>query len=230
MARRPRLFIANFPYHIIQRGNNKNPIFFNDKDYLFFLKVLKEAKTKHPCYLYAYCLMPNHFHFILEPKEKENISFLMKLLGAKFVRYINRTYRRSGTLWEGRFRCSLIDKEAYFLSCLRYIETNPLRAGLAKSPDLYRWSSYHFRAFGEKSSLLDLDAWYDSLSIDPLERQLTYRQFINSSASETEYSLIREMTNKNAIIGDQSFIHKLENILNITINFRSPGRPIKSRK
>jgi putative transposase len=230
MARRRRLFIANIPYHVIQRGNNRNPIFFNDKDYLFFLKVLKEAKAKHPCFLYAYCLMPNHFHFILEPLEKDNISFLMKFLGAKYVHYINRTYGRSGTLWEGRFRCSLIDEESYFLSCLRYIETNPLRAGLTKSPDLYQWSSYHFRTSEEKNSIIDLDPWYDSLGTSPLERQARYRHFINSSAPKSEYNLIREMTQKNGIIGDQIFRHKMEKILGITINLGLPGRPMKIKK
>lgn len=103
MARRPRLFVADIPCHVVQRGNNRSPIFFSDDDYLFFLDVLQEAKHKHPCFIYGYCLMTNHFHLLIQPKEKNNISLLMKLLGAKYVRYVNKNYRRIGTLWQGRF-------------------------------------------------------------------------------------------------------------------------------
>ncbi|PIP19290.1 MAG: transposase, partial [Candidatus Omnitrophica bacterium CG23_combo_of_CG06-09_8_20_14_all_41_10] len=148
MARKPRLFVADIPCHVIQRGNNHSPIFFSDKDYLIFLAMLQEAKIKHPCSIYSYCLMANHFHLLIAPKEKENVSLLMKLLGAKYVRYVNKAHKRSGTLWEGRFKCSLIDGDPYFLTCLRYIEMNPVRAGIVNAPELYHWSSYRVRAFG----------------------------------------------------------------------------------
>ena len=177
MARKPRLFAINTPYHITQRGNNKSPIFFSNVDRYFFLKTLKEAKAKHPCFIYSYCLMPNHFHLLIEPKEKEHVSLLMKLLGVKYVRYVNDVYKRTGTLWEGRFKCSLIDKELYFLACLRYIEMNPVRAGLSNAPELYRWSSYRVKASGEESPIVDLDHWYESLGNNPQERQIAYRRF-----------------------------------------------------
>ena len=230
MPRRPRLFVADIPYHIIQRGNNRNPIFFSDEDYLFFLEVLREAKTKHPCLIYSYCLMTNHFHLLVEPQEKENVSFLMKLLGAKYVRYVNRTYKRTGTLWEGRFKCSLIDEELYFLSCLHYIEMNPLRAGIVTSPELYRWSSYRFRAYGKKSPILDLDSWYNSLGSNETERQLKYRQFFQHLMPEANGKLIREMTDKGGIVGSAAFKEHIEKIIGRDIIFRLPGRPKKKKK
>ena len=230
MPRKPRFFVADIPYHIIQRGNNRNPIFFSDEDYLFFLEVLREAKTKHPCLIYSYCLMANHFHLLVEPQEKENVSFLMKLLGAKYVHYVNRTYKRTGTLWEGRFRCSLIDEELYFLSCLHYIEMNPLRAGIVTSPELYRWSSYRFRALGKKSPILDLDPWYNSLGSNETERQLKYRQFFQNLMPEANGRLIREMTNKGGIVGSAAFKEHIEKIIGRDIIFRLPGRPKKKKK
>jgi len=230
MSRKPRLFVAGIPCHIIQRGNNRNPIFFSDEDYYFFLQVLQEAKRKHPCFVYGYCLMTNHFHLLIEPKEKENISLLMKLLGAKYVRYVNRTYKRTGTLWEGRFKCSLIEEELYFLACLHYIEMNPLRAGIINSPELYPWSSYRFRALGEKSPVLDFDPWYNGLGQNTYERQLKYRHFFQNSLSESTWKLIRETTNKGGIFGSNRFKEHIEKMIGREIIFRTPGRPKKEGK
>jgi len=229
MARKPRLFAADFLYHVVQRGNNKNPIFFQDRDYLFFLNVLKEAKSKHPCFIFAYCLMTNHFHLIIQPKEKENVSLLLKLLGGKYARYINKVYDRTGTLWEGRFKCSLIDKERYFWACLRYVDTNPIRAGLVKSPEAYPWSSCIFRLMGKNNSILDLDPLYEDLGRNLLERQLNYRRFIESATGQSEYQLIREMTRKNGIIGNDDFKEKIEKVLNREIILRPVGRPFKQK-
>ncbi len=225
MARKPRLFVTGIPNHVVQRGNNKNPIFFSNKDYFFFLEVLKEARSKYPCFIYGYCLMPNHFHLLIQPKAKHNISMLIKFLGAKYVRYINKIYKRSGTLWEGRFKSSLVDKERYFLACLRYIELNPVRAGIVNSPGLYQWSSYRFRARGILDPILDLDAWYFGLSSNPLERQAKYRKFVDALNSEKDFNLIREMTKKNGLIGGEEFRERLEKLIGIKLVFRPPGRP-----
>ncbi|MDD5119842.1 MAG: transposase [Candidatus Omnitrophica bacterium] len=226
MARRLRLFIAGMPYHIIQRGNNRIPVFLNGDDYSFFLEVLREAKIKYPCRIYGYCLMANHFHLLIEPiQKKENISLLIKLLGAKYVRYFNKRYKRSGTLWEGRFRGSLVDKEAYFLICLRYIEMNPVRANISCLPELYPWSSYRFRAFGQKSNILELDPWYDSLGYSLEERQVKYRQFFQSLLPEATLKLIREMTNKNGIVGDVDFKAYIEHLTLRKVSIGPIGRP-----
>jgi len=226
MARKPRLFITNIPCHVVQRGNNKIPIFLKNEDYLFFLKVLQEAKTKHPCIIYSYCLMPNHFHLLIEPRnESNNVSLLIKLLGAKYVHYVNRKYKRSGTLWEGRFKSSLIDRELYFLSCIRYIEMNPVRAGIVNTPEVYRWSSYRARAFGEKDAIADLDPWYESLGSSPETRQIKYRQFFYSIIPEYEAGLLREMINKNGIVGSIDFKTQIEQLTRQEITIRPIGRP-----
>jgi len=230
MSRRPRLFAAGVPYHVIQRGNNRNPIFLSDDDYLFFLDVLREAKIKHPCLIYSYCLMPNHFHLLIEPQEKENVSLFMKLVGAKYVRYFNRFYQRSGTLWEGRFRSSLIDRETYFIVCSCYIEMNPVRAGIVSGPGLYPWSSYRIKASGEKSHVLDFDSWYNSIGSNPEERQYNYHKFFQNSITEEKTQLIRKMTNKNGLIGSISFKKDMETLLNKELIFAEPGRPKSQKK
>ena len=230
MSRKPRLFVTGFPYHVIQRGNNKSPIFFSNNDYFFFLDVLQEAKIKHPCFVYGYCLMSNHFHLLIEPKEKNNVSLLMKLLGAKYVRYVNKAYNRTGTLWEGRFKCALIEEELYFLTCLCYIETNPVKAGVVDLPELYRWSSYRFRAYGEESPVLDLDAWYKGLGVTPQERQLHYRQLVQNTIPEPTYKLVKEMTNKGGIVGCNRFQEQIQKIIGRNIIFRPPGRPKNNEK
>jgi len=182
MSRKPRNFLENVPYHIVQRGNNKSQIFQDDNDYIFFLKTLFEAKIKYPCLIYSYCLMGNHFHLLIESNfSGNNISFLIKFLGVKYVGYFNKKYNRSGTLWEGRFKSSLVSKEFYFLACLRYIETNPIRAGLVKYPELYRWSTYRARAFGEENSIIDLDQYYPCLGNTTIERQINYRLLCRGS-------------------------------------------------
>jgi len=230
MARRPRLFVANIPYHIVQRGNNKNSIFFKEEDYLFFMDVLDEAKEKYPCLIYAYCLMVNHFHLLLEPKDKKCISSLMKLVGAKYVYYVNKFYMRTGTLWEGRFKGCFVDRESYFLSCLRYIEMNPVRAGIVSSPELYRWSSYRVRAFGEKSKIVDLDPWYLSLGAVEKTRQLSYRHLFQEAAAERREGLIKEMTAKNGIVGSAEFKKTIDRLTGQEIIFRKPGRPKVEQK
>ena len=230
MARRPRLFVADMPYHIIQRGNNRQDIFFSDTDYKFFLEELGEAKDKHPCHIYGYCLMTNHFHLLVEPKEKKNISLLMKLLGAKYVRYVNKFHGRTGTLWEGRFKCSLIQAEPYFMACLRYIEMNPVRAGMVDSPELYRWSSFRFRGFGEKNTVLNLDPWYNDLAHNEKERQLKYRQFFQGPTPVETWELIRKTTFKGGIVGSENFVQKIGDMTGQTIVFRPQGRPRKDEK
>lgn len=227
MARRPRLYVAEIPYHIVQRGNNRNLTFSHDGDYIYFLRVLQEAKLKHSCFVYSYCLMANHFHLLLKPEGRDNISWLMKLLGAKYAHYFNKKYNRTGTLWEGRFKSSLIDEEEYFLACLHYIEMNPVRAGIVTSPELYRWSSYRMRAFGEKNPIIDLDPWYNSLADNDKERQLRYKKLFQDLVTESAYKLISEMEIKQGIVGAEGFKEKIEKLIHKDIIFRRPGRPRK---
>jgi len=199
MPRKPRFLVNGIPYHITHRGINKMPIFGNNYDKFTYLETLKDAKEKYPCKIFSYCLMNNHVHILVESDKAENISNLIHYTAGIYALYFNRLYKRTGSLWEGRFKSSLVNSENYFISCLHYIESNPVRAGLTNSPEEYPWSSYRSRAFGKKS-LSKTDPWYDSLGQTPLERQLAYRKIFEIDEGDN-FKLIREATNKNGILG-----------------------------
>jgi len=171
--------------------------------------------------------MPNHFHLIINPLPTGNVSLFMKLVGGKYVRYFNKKYLRTGTLWENRFRSFLIGGENYFIRCLRYVETNPIRAGLVKLPEAYPWSSYNFRAFGVNNPLLDLDPWFSSLSPVIAECRLIYAQFIKESIKESELEQLRKTTQKGGIFSDEQFKEYLSKYYRCNITIKRPGRPIK---
>lgn len=143
MARLPRYVIPGQPQHVMLRGNNRSEIFVTEADYQFFLEKLRLAITKHSCDVHAYVLMTNHLHLLITPNEEQGVSKAMQMLGRYYVQYFNYCYRRTGTLWEGRYKATLIDSEAYLLTCMRYIELNPVRAGMVDHPSQYPWSSYH---------------------------------------------------------------------------------------
>ena len=132
MARLPRFVLVGHPQHIIIRGNNREPVFIADEDYQLFLEKLSAAAKKHECDIHAYVLMTNHIHLLVTPNKENGISKMMQMLGRYYVQYFNYTYKRSGTLWEGRYKASLIDSEAYALLCYRYIELNPVRANMVE--------------------------------------------------------------------------------------------------
>ncbi len=140
MPRKPRFTLPGVPQHIIQRGHNREPCFFSEQDYVRYKQDLKSACDKFHCHIHAYVLMTNHVHLLITPLTEFGISEVMQSLGRRYVRYINHEYKRSGTLWEGRFKASLIDSEAYLLTCMRYIELNPVRANMVKHTGEYRWS------------------------------------------------------------------------------------------
>jgi putative transposase len=142
MPRPVRLNLPDIPQHITQRGNNRQACFYSNEDYRLYLDLLHEACRNHDCSLHAYVLMTNHVHLLMTPSTPEGVSMVIRDLGRDYVRTINKTYRRSGTLWEGRFKSSLVDKARYCLTCYRYIELNPVRAGMANHPADYPWSSF----------------------------------------------------------------------------------------
>jgi len=154
MPRRARLTMAGVPWHIIQRGNNRTACFFDAQDYRYYLGTLQEQAERFQCKVHAYVLMTNHVHLLLTPEQEIGPSLLMKHLGQCYVQYINRSYRRSGTLWEGRFKSCLAQTESYVLACYRYIELNPVRAGMVTHPAEYPWSSNKINGQGEASDLI----------------------------------------------------------------------------
>ncbi len=184
MPRRARLAVARVPWHIIQRGNNRSPCFFSEEDYIFYLNILKQQSVDQGCAIHAYCLMTNHVHLLLTPEEASGPSHMMKHLGQCYVQYINRTYQRSGTLWEGRFKSCLAQDELYAMHCCRYIELNPVRAHMVRHPGEYRWSSFRHNAAGRKNDIITPHASYTSLGDNALHRQRAYRALVESGLAE----------------------------------------------
>jgi putative transposase len=228
MPRQPRLVIPEYPHHIILRGNNRSDIFYNDKDRFFFLDCLKEAKEKTSSKIYSYCLMTNHLHIIIEPEKQEGLQVLMQSLGRRYVQYFNYTHSRTGTLWEGRYKSSVIDKDNYLFACSRYIELNPVRAKMVKHPKEYPWSSYRHKAEGILNKLIDHDPAYAGLGKTDRERQFNYRQFFLEEVPESEIKLIRFCTQKGGIIGSKSFVDRMAKKAGRKLMVRPRGRPRKS--
>lgn len=174
--------------------------------------------------------MPNHVHLILEPKEQpQNLAQFVKLLAQKYAQYVNKKYKRTGTLWEGRFRSSPISKDDYLLTCSRYIEMNPVRAGIVDDPAEYKWSSYRYKiGIDINPSLLDMDPLYLDFGAKDDERQEKYREwFGRHDRLESMLHLIRETINKNTVFGNKEFKESLERLLGRDLTMRKKGRPRK---
>jgi putative transposase len=213
MARLPRLVLPDQPHHIIQRGNNRHPIFFADEDYQHYLLWLQEAAEAHGCSIHAYVLMTNHVHLLITPEEEDSIARTVQTLGRRYVRHINHTYRRSGTLWEGRYKSSLIDSAQYLLTCYRYIELNPVRAAMVSHPADYPWSSYHHNANGMDDTLLQQHHEYQALGDTTAIRQQAYRKLFDAHIEQTSLEMIRKNTNKGWVLGNERFKGKIEHQL-----------------
>lgn len=230
MPRRSRLIVPNIPLHIIQRGNNRQACFFTDDDYLFYLSWLKKYAKSAECSIHAYVLMTNHVHILLTPKQSNSAGTLMRGLGQRYVQYVNRTYKRSGTLWEGRFRSSIIQQQEYLFSCQRYIEMNPVRAGIVKHPGEYRWSSYQINGQGKESDLLSHHALYLSLGQTDAERQAVCRELFRYELEPEEIDKIRKATNGNYALGNKQFKEEISKIVGRRVTPGKAGRPRKKKK
>ena len=225
MPRLPRLRIADLPLHVIQRGNNRSACFFAEDDYRFYLHHLAELAGKVGCAIHAYVLMTNHVHLLLTPTKPDAASRLMQRLGQRYVQYVNKTYRRSGTLWEGRFKSSLVQVADYFLKCHRYIEMNPVRAGMVAHPRDYPWSSYGANAEGGVSRLLTPHAEYLALGATPDARRETYRSLFRTELDPEDLTAIRTAVNGGYALGDERFREEIEGMLKRKARPGRSGRP-----
>jgi putative transposase len=229
MPRNARVIISGYPHHIIQRGHNREAVFASDDDYLYYLANLLEWKENFGCKVYAYCLMPNHVHLIVDPgPDERSVSLLMKRVAGRQTRYRNKREQRTGTLWEGRFKSSPISTNDYLMACCRYVELNPVRAGMVTGPDGYRWSSYRVRAGAVQQKWVDFDPHYLSLAASAKKRQEKYREFIQGTIQEEEMVQIRRAIQRGQLTGSNTFIEEIEAKLGRRIEFRGPGRPKKS--
>ena len=230
MARLPRFVIPGQPQHVIVRGNNREPIFYADEDYRFYLEKLQEACRKHECDVHAYVLMTNHVHLLLTPQREGSISKVIQMLGRYYVQYFNFTYERTGTLWEGRYKATLIDSEVYALICYRYIELNPVRAKMVEHPAAYPWSSYPYNALGEVDELLVPHQVYQQLGDHDSQRQKAYRALFRARIPNQTLEEIRAATNKAWVLGSEPFKRQIESQLNRPAVPRSRGGDRKSTK
>jgi len=225
MARRPRFVLPGVPQHVIQRGNNREPCFFSTEDYLAYLSILNETGQKYGCQVHAYVLMTNHIHLLLTPLEPLSISKMMQSLGRRYVHYINHIYARTGTLWEGRYKASLVQTERYLLTCYRYIELNPVRANMVKSPAEYQWSSYQANACGKQDNNIVSHGEYLRLGRTWEERQDAYRELFRHHIENEDIHAIREALNQELVVGNDYFKDKIERLLKRSTRRKQAGRP-----
>jgi putative transposase len=230
MARLPRFVIPGQPQHIILRGNNRTEIFCAEADYRFYLEKLQLARDTHGCDVHAYVLMTNHVHLLITPHQEQSLPKAMQMLGRYYVQYYNHCYRRTGTLWEGRYKATLIDSEAYLLTCMRYIELNPVRAGMVTHPSEYPWSSYHHNALGQPNDLVTPHLEYRRLGKTNEERQAAYRQLFKHHIPEKSLAEIRAATNKAWVLGNDRFKQRIQKHLERRVEPAARGGDRKSEQ
>jgi len=205
VPRKPRLVIPNVPIHITQRGVDRCVTFVSDDDFALYLWMLRDASVQARCAIHAYALMTNHVHLLLTPADSEAPACLMRSLGQRYVRYFNDRYRRTGTLWEGRFRSTIVDTGRYFLACSRYIERNPVRAGIVDDPGAYYWSSYRRNASGENDAIVTPHSLYTSLGTNDDARRSAYRDLFATDTQPLEVPEIRTAPRARHTLGMTSY-------------------------
>ena len=230
MSRQPRFVLPGQPQHVIQRGNNRDVIFVSDEDYKFYLEKLAAACERFDCKLHAYVLMTNHVHLLMTPEREDGTSKVMQSVGRYYVQYFNHQYKRTGTLWEGRYKATLLDSESYLLTCSRYIELNPVRAGMVEYPSDYPWSSYGCNATGEANRLVSAHELYLALGANQQERCEIYRGLFNSHIEARELDEIRNATNKSWVLGTSRFKERIEAMTARQAKPKGRGGDRKSKK
>ena len=212
MPRPPRLILPGVSLHVIQRGNDRMATFHCAGDRERYREALRQASQRFGCAIHAYVLMTNHVHLLITPDDDVGPSRMMQSIGRKYVRYINGRYERTGTLWEGRFKSSLVHSERYFLTCSRYIEFNPVRAQMVADPDQYRCSSHRHNALGETDALITPHEAYDALGRSMAERQAAYRALFRAPMESETLATIRQAVNEGGVLGDDEFIDRIESM------------------
>ena len=225
MPRKPRMYLAGIPFHVIQRGNNRNDCFYAEKDYSIYLDCLRDACYRYRVAVHAYVLMTNHVHLLLTPENSDGISRVMQSLGRRFVQCVNIRYGRTGTLWEGRHKGSAVDSERYFLTCMRYIELNPVRAGIVGHPAGYRWSSYRANAMSGTDALITPHDVYLSMGCDPADRLAAYHRLFEQHIHNDDLERIRKAIQFCMPLGDQQFERRIEVLLGKSPGYAGRRRP-----
>jgi REP-associated tyrosine transposase len=231
MPRKARILVPNCPHHIVQRGHNRKAVFLADQDYQYYLENLRDWKKELGIKVYAWCLMTNHIHIIAEPSEDSmTLSLLMKRINGRQAAYVNKLEGRSGSIWEGRYKASPIQRDSYLLSCCRYVELNPVVAGMVAHAEEYPWSSYQERMSDNGQVMLDIDPVYSGLASTDRERLHRYRTFLEQGVSMKEKRFIDESVNRNQLTGNHRFVDEIESRIGIRVERRGRGRPSNEEK
>ncbi|PCJ39613.1 MAG: transposase [SAR86 cluster bacterium] len=228
MARLPRFTPAGLPQHVIQRGNNRSACFSDNQDFSAYGNWLKEYSVEYGVAVHAWVFMTNHVHLLVTPDSEGSLSSMMQALGRRYVRYFNYQHRRSGTLWEGRFKSSLVQTETYLLQCYRYIELNPVRAFMVNDPAEYPWSSYRCNGLGVETALCTAHQEYLKLGKNKVERTMAYRSLFREHLEDEQLLEIRCAVNKTLALGSDHFKEEVEGLYGRRVKPAKMGRPSKS--
>lgn len=226
MARLPRLTVPGYPHHIIQRGNNRQAIFSSVADYQMLLGLLDENAHKFGVAVHGYVLMSNHFHLLATPSTEEGLPQMMQAVGRRYVRYFNDSQARSGTLWEGRYRSTLIETERYLLACMVYIDLNPVRAGLVKDASDHPWSSYGHYVGLRTDRLVTPHPLYWTLGNTPFAREAAYAELVRAGTTREQQDALTRSALSGWALGSESFVADLQKRTARRVVKNQPGRPV----
>ena len=230
MPRQPRYFLPDIPQHVIARGVDRQPTFFSIEDFALFKMALLKNAERYGAAIHAYVLMTNHVHLLMTPEEKRSIPQILQGLGRDFVQRLNRKYERCGTLWQSRYKSSLVQDDLYLLTCQRYIELNPVRAGLVSNPAHYRHSSYRYNALGHDDPVISPHPVYLALGESDSSRYRQYQSLFESELDSELIDDIRSTTNACRVLGNETFKDQIESMLQRRVRPAKTGRPRKHQK
>jgi len=228
MARLPRLTLTDYPHHVILRGNNRQVIFSGESDMRRMLSLLEEHSMVQGVDVHAYVLMGNHLHLLLTPRRDGALSLMMQSVGRSYVRAFNQAHGRTGTLWEGRYRSSVIQTERYLLTCMAYIDLNPVRAGMVEAPENYPWSSHAHYIGRLHQRLLTPPALYWELGNTPFAREAAYGELVRAGIAEHQQRALTAATLSGWALGDPGFLAVLESQTPRRIQPGKAGRPFRN--
>lgn len=228
MARLSRIVLPNQPLHIMHRGNNRQDIFESEADMTRVLGDIKLSLSKADCYLHAYVIMTNHLHLLITPKDKAQLAMFMQSMANRYVRYFNATRKQTGTIWEGRFKSSLVDSDHYLFTLYKYIEMNPVKAGMVENIAAYPYSSYHHNALGQIDPLITEHAGYRSLGANLVQRAAQYREMFEQPNTQEQEKQISAATMRGEVYGSDAFHHKISQLVSRATKLASHGGDRKS--
>ena len=228
MPRTARIAPKEYVYHILTRGNNRQEVFKDERDYKKYIEILQRYKDKYKFELYHYVLMRNHVHLILESIERGGtLAEIMKGINLSYAQYYKKRFKHIGHFWQDRYKSIIISKDDYLLACGSYVELNPVRAGIVEDPKDYKWSSYNVYAYGKKDFIADEHSIYKGLSRNEAERRKKYREFIKGMIKEKD--AMRGEMSRRVIYGSEDFIDKVTTEYNVEAVIKLKGRPKKDK-